>query len=140
MLVFVYGTLKKGRGNNHRLAKATFIGEALVANYKLLNAGFPVAIPAKDAHTTGELWDIGNPETDNTAREILGGLDRLEGYYPGDLDNCMYHRREILTTEGITAFMYVGNPRREYEKRLSEMPHDEQGVYSWPDANLHSWA
>lgn len=94
MKVIVYGTLKAGYGNNRLLSNSTFVSIYTVANYRLYDAGFPVAVPSEGESIRGELYDIGDDE------RVLASLDRLEG------EGMMYNRVEVEPD----TYMYVGHP------------------------------
>ena len=70
--VFVYGTLRKNRGNHGHLTGSTYLGEATVDGYDMYDLGyFPAAcIGTKKVH--GEVYEI----SDKTFQR----LDLLEGY------------------------------------------------------------
>ena len=91
--VFVYGTLKRGYGNNRCLGKeAKYIGTAVTtAKYPMLDGGFPYLLdkPNEGHHIKGEMWQI-------PVKQLLSEVDRLEGY------PTHYVRRviEVVTTEG----------------------------------------
>lgn len=73
MLVFVYGTLKKGFGNHHLLHNCPYKGKGHIQGTKMLNLGaFPGMIPDESKKVQGELYEI-NEFT-------LKRLDRLEGH------------------------------------------------------------
>jgi gamma-glutamylcyclotransferase (GGCT)/AIG2-like uncharacterized protein YtfP len=77
--VFVYGTLRPGRGNDRLWqCKATHHhdGEAMARGYRLVhNGAYPYAIPAPDEFAVGcllrPLW--------TKYREVVAEMDRLEG-------------------------------------------------------------
>jgi gamma-glutamylcyclotransferase (GGCT)/AIG2-like uncharacterized protein YtfP len=74
--VFVYGTLKKGYGNNYLLDDATFISQAeTVDNYALFDMGaYPAittAIPG-DSTVKGEVYEVN--------KNVMNNLDYLENY------------------------------------------------------------
>lgn len=76
-LVFVYGTLKKNRGNSHLLSTSRYIDRArtIHANYKMYDGGFPyVSYDPNDFGTCvyGELYLV-------TDAKVMQRLDRLEG-------------------------------------------------------------
>lgn len=92
--VFVYGTLKRGHGNNivinpdrygdERIG-AEFISEAqTVEDFPLLVQGLPYLIdhPGKGLRVSGELYKVSN-------KMLTGPLDRLEGH------PHFYKRRKI---------------------------------------------
>lgn len=95
--VFVYGTLKKGRGNNSLLKSSEFIGEGKTVNkYALYTTGIPFVIASqKVSHISGELYSVDD--------ETLLNLDRLEGHPD-------WYHREITKVEVdgkiYNAYMY----------------------------------
>lgn len=133
MFVFVYGTLKNGYGNNRLLRESTFVREAIVDGFEAYQVGFPVAMPKEGYALRGEIWDIGDPETDSVARFTLGSLDGLESYDKDNEEYSMYLRRPQVTRCGASVQMYVGNPK-DWSGYLKEdrMCHlDEEKVYTW---------
>lgn len=129
MNVFVYGTLKSRYGNNSLLAGASMVSEDRVHGYKLLNSGFPVARAADGCIITGEVWDIGDPETNAQSRSILDRLDRLEGYRKENPESSMYTREVIRTEHDIECHMYVGNVQ------------SFRGNRDWPDVDkVYTWS
>lgn len=110
MKVFVYGTLKRGYGNNRLLTRdgVIFVGEATTEDtFDMMNSGFPVLVFNEDfgLPVKGEVYDIG----DNT--DILRSLDALEG------EGVMYDRTEITVVpvqqelgDQMNVSVYVGNP------------------------------
>lgn len=117
MKIFVYGTLKRGHGNNRLLENAELVGPEIVHGFKLYNAGFPVAAPCEESIAEGEVWDIGDDQ------QILYNLDRLES------EGRMYHRVYI---EDMDLWLYVGDKTfwSNFE-RLQECPKNEFGAYEW---------
>lgn len=95
--VFVYGTLKRGYGNNSLLRAAEFIGEDTTREGWLLgNVGVPYAFPPAVVPDTyknllhpirGEVYKL-------TAISQAIQLDYLEGYRP-DIEGAHYFRRVI---------------------------------------------
>ena len=75
-LIWVYGTLKRGKGNHRFLSEggATFLGNARTepAFTMLHLGGFPGVVRAGKTVVHGELYEVND--------EILGRLDRLEGH------------------------------------------------------------
>lgn len=83
MLVFVYGSLKKGHWNHHVLGDSVLVGTAVTKEaFVLTDCGFPYAIESKHARTAteslterpivGEVYHI-------TSEATLARLDALEG-------------------------------------------------------------
>ena len=99
MLVFVYGTLMKGRWNHNFLLNEKFIGQGSVLNYGLYNvSSFPGVIRKDGAKVLGELYDV--------SEKTLEKLDILEG------EGSMYLRRAVMVeTEQsqVEAYIYVWN-------------------------------
>lgn len=103
-LLFVYGTLKKGCGNNRLLSDSEYVGQRVTSDkYCLGDVGFPYAFPAHvfDGYefeeeflpVLGDLFKVTNPV-------VMARVDALEG------EGSHYHRKLIETTEGETAWMY----------------------------------
>ena len=128
MFVVVYGTLKQGYGNNRILSGGTgaYVRDIVVQGYKLYDSGFPVAIPSENDSIKGELWDIGDPETNIESMSTLRRLDGLEG------EGRMYNRVEIIIPQDHLSFnMYVGHPRFWEPEKMDELPKDNDGNYYW---------
>ena len=102
--VFVYGTLKKGHGNNTLLRFADYLSTTqTVKPFVLGDVGFPYAFRQEivpDQHkkllfpVEGEVWKVPDLYT-------FIGLDGLEGF------PTHYNRRIIETDSGVTAWMYM---------------------------------
>ncbi|HYD84303.1 MAG TPA: gamma-glutamylcyclotransferase family protein [Opitutus sp.] len=86
ILLFIYGTLKRGCSNHRVLAGQTFLGEARTApGYRLYDLGeYPGMIAVSGDHqgVSGELWSV--------TPEILAQLDAFEGIPQG-----LYRRERI---------------------------------------------
>lgn len=107
-LVFVYGTLKSGYGNNRLLKTSNLVGEAVTQeDFLLTDTGFPYLIP-QDALTgsekpvtapvRGELWEV-------TSEEVMSSLDSLEGVA---YDHYRHHEVVVNTDNGqFTALAYA---------------------------------
>ena len=133
LYLFVYGTLKRGYGNNrHFLGDAEFVCPArTVSPYVLCNVGFPVAFKPERLSMVTCLPIIG--ELFRVQWEHIHHCDRLEGHPD------MY-RREIIQVETndpsvspINSYMYIGNGFHTDESWLKLVcPHTEEGYY-WGD-------
>lgn len=127
MKVFVYGTLKKGYGNNRLLADKPCIGEAItIGTFTMLNSGFPVLLPSREGlPVKGEVYDITGDA------KCLDNLDMLEG------EGTMYDRREIevnLGGEHVTVSVYIGNAqywRHNAEKGTDKKYITPHGFLEW---------
>lgn len=81
--LFVYGTLKRGRGNHRLLGNAKFIGEGeTVEKYKMYDIGVPIVVKGSPhVRIKGELYMVDE--------KILKQCDSLEGHPD------MYKREKI---------------------------------------------
>jgi gamma-glutamylcyclotransferase (GGCT)/AIG2-like uncharacterized protein YtfP len=100
---FVYGTLRPGHGNDRiwrNVAYASFDGKCRVLGYRLVDCGFPYALPAKTDQAFGCLI---TPLPD-FYDEVKDRMDTLEGV-------PHHYTREtvaVLTPEGaVMAYMYI---------------------------------
>ena len=92
MKLMVYGTLKRGWGNNRLLVNATFVGEAVSKkNYVLFDSGIPYAVPFTENEDTHPLRPIMG-EVFEIDADQLRRCDALEGH-PN------WYRREIINVE-----------------------------------------
>lgn len=119
--VFVYGTLKAGKGNHGLLNGATFIGPGVTTQpFVMKDGGFPAVLKTNEGHpVVGEIYAI----TD----DILAKLDSLEGH-PN-----LFCREEIpvdIGDSGVlqTCWMYFGNT--DTFKHRHDAPVTD-GVYNW---------
>lgn len=72
-LIFVYGTLKRGWGNNVIIKDQKYIGVATTSpDFQMFSLGGYPGVVAGDNRITGELWEV---DDDAFAR-----CDRLEGH------------------------------------------------------------
>lgn len=108
MLVFVYGTLKRGFGNYKRLlgGRSEYIGKAHIKGRMFsVNMAFPAYIEEGENMIEGELFVIDEG--------LLGGLDMLEGYVEDNEEISMYIRRErkVVTEYGavLKTWVYIWN-------------------------------
>lgn len=95
-LLFVYGSLKRGRANHHELRAAEYVADARTSSNFALRvvAGYPALVPGS-LSIRGELFRI--------ARTALPALDEFEG--------ATYVRREIELAHGERALAYLsGTP------------------------------
>lgn len=96
MLVAVYGTLKRGRGNNRLLSTSSFIGEDELHGFTMYSAGgFPVIYRSEELSKSilVEVWEV-DEET------LTGDLDRLEGH-------PSWYCRELVPTKYGEAWIYI---------------------------------
>lgn len=115
MLVFVYGTLKKGYRLNRALASSEFLGTGTTFDkFKMYNLGsFPMVTREDEiAQVLGEIYRV--------SEQVLSNLDAIEGH-PG-----FYRRTEIKVldehAEIQDAYIYLGpedGPNSRYAVEIS---------------------
>lgn len=124
MLVFVYGTLLSGYGNNALLYTSTFVGRAETQDKMSMGArGIPyVTNKRQETKITGEVYDVTN--------EVLGRLDRLEGH--PDFYERKRIRAKMEDGKEIECWMYMYDfdpnrvtpvPSGDYRKYTHEVRH-----------------
>lgn len=110
-LVFVYGTLKEGHGNNHVIQSENTVkkGAAVTEEkYTMYRSGIPYVDKTKETSIiSGEVYEID--------QMTLARVDRLEGYRPNNHEGSWYKReaipvRLVDTDEVVTAFIYFNTP------------------------------
>lgn len=72
-LFFVYGTLKRGKGNHDLLGRSKYIGKGItLTKYRAYSSGFPLILPDEEGKPMlGELYKVDSPV-------VVNELDRLE--------------------------------------------------------------
>lgn len=103
-LIACYGTLKRGRSNNHILHRAEFIGETKTEEkFDLYDFGhFPALVENGEKNITVEIFKVD---------EItLAMVDALEGY---NNINPFYDRKTINTEFG-DAYLYIIKDPKKY--------------------------
>ncbi len=107
LLLFVYGTLKRGGSNHHALAGQIYVGDARTPpGYRLyLVADYPgmVADASDRTGVSGEVWEVDAP--------ALRRLDALEG-----VDEHLYRRDTIrllapFADETVQTYFYLRSIR-----------------------------
>lgn len=115
--IFVYGTLKRGFGNNCLLEGQKFVGEAVtkMSEFLLRSRGIPYVhrIGAGGNKIKGEVYEI----DDN----CLEHVDGLEGH-PN-----WYRREEVELHDGSKAWIYI-MPNIDYDSIPEKV---KNGVQSW---------
>lgn len=107
-LFFVYGTLKRGYGNNVLLNRAKFVGTATTVSggFRMMDGGFPMVFTDGLFNIKGEVFEVSEEET-------VKNLDRLEGV------PSLYTREKVVVhltdnsgaEDDVEVNMYVTNPR-----------------------------
>jgi len=93
-LLFVYGSLKRGRSNHHQLHAAEYVADARTAPCFALHvvAGYPALVPGAQS-IVGELYRVGP--------SAWSRLDAFEGK--------AYQRDEIELANGERALAYLSS-------------------------------
>ena len=120
MKLFVYGTLKRGFGNNRCLKSARFIGAAIstAACYRMHDAGFPILVDDPlGARVRGELYEVD--------RATLTACDHLEQH------PYWYRRRKrrFVADDGTTYKAWVYIMPEKFTMHRSRVQH---GILAWP--------
>lgn len=126
-LVFVYGTLKRGHGNNRLLQSAKFIGEAVTCEDTFLmysNGGFPYVLKNGKFFVKGEVFEV----TDKTTESNLDFLEGVPNHY-------VHHPVSVRLKdepECLEAVMYVASDRTaDRARRLTPILPNDQNVLEW---------
>jgi len=112
LLLFVFGTLRRGEPNHGYLAgnyERWLAAELPGFAREITPHGFPAAVPAPGGRISGELFFLGP----GLHAEILARCDALEDIPPGQLVGKYYRRARVRveTAEGeLIAWAYV-DPR-----------------------------
>ncbi|QYM79885.1 gamma-glutamylcyclotransferase [Horticoccus luteus] len=104
MLLFVYGTLKRGGANHGLLAQQRFIGEARTVRGFTLFAldGYPGLIAAPHAAgVTGEVWDVNAPQS------LV--LDEFEGVAEGLYARELIALAPPFESASVETYYYLRN-------------------------------
>lgn len=115
-LIFVYGTLKRGWGNNAIIHDQTFMSEAITLEHKFSMfslGGFP-GVVAGDKQIKGELWEV-----DDTA---FARCDRLEGH-PNFYKRELIHVNNDAWTDTVEAWIYIYQGSVEGRQPIEEWTH-----------------
>ena len=147
MLMFTYGTLMSGFGNNYLLSgddgrrgmlkPSKLIGPAVtIKRFKMYGYGFPYIREDEDGYPVlGELWDIGDVENDKDAAKVLKTLDMLESVNHDNPANGFYARVRAnvkVRNETYNANLYQATAAT-WQRAIRSEPvkPDEQGLLNW---------
>jgi gamma-glutamylcyclotransferase (GGCT)/AIG2-like uncharacterized protein YtfP len=123
-LVFFYGTLMTGFDRRRRIgidARMHFRARGWV-QAALFDLGiYPAAVPADNGRVWGEVFELLDPEG------VLGALDEIEGYRPGEPDSSLYVRSRVPVhlPDGTTEHAWVYF----YNAPLGKAPRIDSGDY-----------
>lgn len=114
MKLFVYGTLKRGHGNNQFLQayKAKFLSEDTIPGKLYTDGGLPYVEKGTEGVVIGEIWEVDAP--------TMARLDRLEGH------PMWYQRTEVTTGKGVKCEVYYFNFP---DRPASSMRHITSGIW-----------
>jgi gamma-glutamylcyclotransferase (GGCT)/AIG2-like uncharacterized protein YtfP len=143
---FVYGTLLSGLGNHHLFGKSVVsANKAAVTGWRMYtHGGFPMCVPSFSDNVVvhGEIITV----KDSDFKEVLGKLDRLEGYNPNTnsglfvravVEATEYEQKKIkdgimsTTSRSVLAYMYVGK-----QNQVASLHHIAHG--DWRKHKEHS--
>lgn len=133
-LIFVYGTLKTGHGNNPLLVRhsSLFMGPAITVRKFLLNDGFPVVFTPPEnpepvamflGHVRGEVWAV--------TEDGLLACDHLEGHphaYCRTPIEVTYVDRATGDEHVVTAGAYLMTMERRFPDLQKP---DKEGFLEW---------
>jgi len=127
--VFVYGTLKCGERNHHRMAAATFLHPAMTRDAAFaLDECDSVSAPGRTVPSVsaggthrivGELYEVGD--------SLLAALDTFERV------GVDYEREPVALDDGKTAFIYV-------RAASSKRPARPEPAFAMLVANVAGWS
>lgn len=114
MLLFVYGTLKRGGKYHLYLANASLVAEHAVAKGALYDTGFgyPAMILSEFDETEGEVYEI--PD------ELWPAIDELEGY-SGGAETDLYDKITIsvkVKEKQVETIVYTAKDERLLKKKM----------------------
>jgi gamma-glutamylcyclotransferase (GGCT)/AIG2-like uncharacterized protein YtfP len=102
MKVFLYGTLRRGASNAHRMDGARFVAEGSVAGRLIKVDWYPgLVLDAEAGPARGEVWEV--------SPELLAELDRYEGCDPESGIGADYRRvmASVRLDDGGTSDAWV---------------------------------
>ena len=116
MLLFTYGTLKRGGKYHDYLEEASLVAEHAVAKGALYDTGlgYPAMVPSDFEETTGEIYEV--PDV------LWPALDFLEDY-SGDPEIDLYDKIsiQVQTDEGtLEAKVYVAKAMELLKTRITD--------------------
>ena len=123
-IIFVYGTLMRGRRNHGLIGDCEYLGQGEIRSYAMYDLGsYPGIVPADDRHTVlGEMYRV--------PPEKLSDLDWLES------EGVLYDRTDVTIAESGTfstfpgqVYVYRGqvNPKREIPRPCQPYGRDVSG-------------
>lgn len=126
MKLMVYGTLKRGWGNNRLLEGAKFLGDAYSCKkYVLVNGGFPIAytkekegfplLPIK-----GEIWEVEGHHVER--------CDRLEGHPDWYRRNTI---QAVVNGGEVETFIYEMNETPSRYSLCNTIDYNNNRYYYW---------
>lgn len=90
-LVFVYGTLRVGASNHHRMKGAEWVGTGIVRGRLYQVSWYPGLVPEAGPRVVGDVYEVD--------ADLLARLDEFEGIRPGTLEGTEYERRRITVEQ-----------------------------------------
>ena len=125
MLVFVYGSLKKGFYNHNLIKEFNQVSKGTIKGKMYSLGAFPAILLSDDPSDVvhGEVYDV-------TTSEGLRRLDRLEGYDPNS-NYCFYNRSSVKckTDDGRVLDVMVYHFLDDRQMSLRQRRRVEDGVW-----------
>ena len=100
-LVFVYGTLRRGGSNHHRMSGADFMAAGTVRGKIYRIAWYPGLVLGDEGEVKGEVYSV-------DAAQLMK-LDAFEGLSAGEIEGSEYRRSKavVFKTDGKTIPAWV---------------------------------
>ena len=127
MLVFVYGTLKKGQGNNFMLNGEEFIGKA--ATTESLNMA-SIGVPVVMRLFVDNMRKMAEPvigEVYNISKKLLKILDQLEGH-PDLYKRTAIKVRLLESQKVVKAYIYFFVPGQIHVEKFFDYETDGRTI------------
>ncbi|HSP22657.1 MAG TPA: gamma-glutamylcyclotransferase family protein [Planococcus sp. (in: firmicutes)] len=115
MLLFVYGTLKKGGKYHFYLGEAALVAEHAMANGTLYDTGmgYPAMVKSAQGEIQGQVYDI--PE------ELWPAIDDLEGWHTNQAETDLFDKQttEVFANgEVMKTIVYVANAKLPLKEKV----------------------
>jgi gamma-glutamylcyclotransferase (GGCT)/AIG2-like uncharacterized protein YtfP len=113
-LIFVYGSLKRGKSNYPVMGDSKFLGEAKIKGFKMHSLGGFPALTRGDMEITGEVFEVDNPH-------VLNRIYQLEGYsgVRGSHNNW-YDTDDVDTPYGKAELFFMKDESKYQDRQIVE--------------------
>lgn len=109
--VFVYGTLKEGKGNHRTMlsARGKLLGLFIISKQMYSMGGYPAVALDREGCTHGEVYEV----PDATGLDILDGLEGYPTFYTRDLIDTPFGKAWVYHIPGDELEKWGKNKTRE---------------------------